>query len=234
MSLIQVKPKISLKAKLVSSTPLKYIDLFCGIGSFHFSFAKLGWTCVIACDINPTSQQTYAQNYGQQPLGDIVDIDPQQIPGFDILCGGFPCQPFSNIGQHKGFNDERGTMFSQLMKFTKHHRPKVVVLENVPALLSHDKGQTFTRISNELIAENYVVKHSILRCDDYGIPQMRKRLFVIAIRQDIANQNQLDGIFDYSQYFQTITLSQYLGQNFENQLDKFCILNFILTNSSFW
>ena len=226
MSILKFKPILKPKLTIL---PLKYIDLFCGIGSFHYSFEKLGWTCIMACDINPVSCQTYMANYGQQPLGDICDIDPKQIPYYDILCAGFPCQSFSNIGKHKGFNDERGQMFSQLMKFTKYHQPKVVVLENVPALLSHDNGQTFIKITNELKNEGYVVKHNILRCDEYGIPQMRKRLFIIGIRQDIAitnnldnldnldNSDNLDNLFDYQSFYKNITLSQYLNQDFSKK-----------------
>ena len=124
---------------------MKYIDLFCGIGSFHYSFEKLGFECVMACDISSNVQETYLANYNVAPLGDITKIDVVSVPEFDILCAGFPCQPFSIAGKSKGFDDEtRGNMFLHLMRFVHHHRPKFVILENVAALLNHDDGNTFT------------------------------------------------------------------------------------------
>lgn len=159
--------------------PTRFIDLFCGIGSFHYSFQKLGWECVMACDIDETARKTYQQNYGLQPLDDIKGIDPKTIPTYDVLCAGFPCQPFSQCGQHKGFDDERGNLFFQVMKFVHHHHPAVIILENVPALLTHDTGRTFTIIREHLENAGYKIDFKILKCSDYGIPQMRKRLFVI-------------------------------------------------------
>ena len=98
---------------------IKFIDLFCGIGSFHYSFKKLNWECVMSCDINKAVKQTYKENYGLLPLGDITEIEPKNIPNYDILCAGFPCQPFSQCGQHKGFDDKRGTLFFNIMKFVE-------------------------------------------------------------------------------------------------------------------
>ena len=109
--------------------PTRFIDLFCGIGSFHYSFKKLNWECVMSCDIDNAVKDTYKHNYGLLPLGDITEIDPADVPSYDILCAGFPCQPFSQCGQHKGFDDKRGTLFFNIMKFVQHHRPKIIVLE---------------------------------------------------------------------------------------------------------
>ena len=121
------------------SNKVTFIDLFCGIGSFHYSFKKRGWSCVMACDICKPARDTYKQNYNITPLEDICNIKPKDIKNYDILCAGFPCQPFSQAGKHKGFNDDLGTLFYQIMKFVKYHKPKVIILENVQALLSHDK-----------------------------------------------------------------------------------------------
>lgn len=107
----------------------KFIDLFCGMGSFHHSFGKLGMQCVMASDIDKHAKRIYEENYGLKPMGDIVKIDPKKLPPCDIACAGFSCQPFSNIGQHKGFKDKkRGTMFHQIMKFADAHHPKLMVL----------------------------------------------------------------------------------------------------------
>jgi DNA (cytosine-5)-methyltransferase 1 len=201
---------------------MKYVDLFCGIGSFHFSFAKQGWECVMACDINKDARATYIQNYGIHPdkvKDDIVDIDPSTIPPIDILCGGFPCQPWSNIGKKKGFDDTRGTMFYQVMKFVKHHSPKFIVLENVCGLIKHDNGNTFKKIITELQTQNYHVVHKVLTASDYGIPQMRKRLFIVAIRKDLtstAPPTSTD-FFQDQDFKQTTTLKDYLSKNFEKQ-----------------
>jgi DNA (cytosine-5)-methyltransferase 1 len=105
---------------------IKYIDLFCGMGSFHYSFQKLGFKCVMASDIYKPARDNYKENFGINVLGDICDIDPTTIDNYDILCAGFPCQPFSQAGKHKGFKDSRGTMFSQVMKFVKLNVPKIV------------------------------------------------------------------------------------------------------------
>lgn len=198
---------------------VRYIDLFCGIGSFHYSFQKLGFECVMACDISKPAKDTYKKNYDMETMGDIVSIDPAGIPEFDILCAGFPCQPFSNIGKHKGFEDERGTMFFQIMKIVKHHKPCVIVLENVAGLLKHENGDTFLRIKDNLEQENYKVTYKIMRCDEYGIPQMRKRLFIVCISCDIANKKSLNvqGILDIPKV-PTPTLSTYLERPFEKNI----------------
>ena len=158
---------------------VKYIDLFSGIGSFHYSFKKFGFKCVMACDIYKPAKENYKENYDMNILDDICNIEPSTIENYDILCAGFPCQPFSQAGHHMGFDDKRGTMFSQVMRFVKINIPKIVILENVQALLNHDNGKSFLKIKTELEAEGYTVIHKVLKCSDYGIPQMRKRLFII-------------------------------------------------------
>ena len=192
---------------------VKYIDLFCGIGSFHYSFEKLGFKCVMASDIYKPAKDTYKENYGMNILDDICEINPSDIEDYDILCAGFPCQPFSQAGHHKGFEDSRGTMFSQVMRFVKHNVPKIVVLENVQALLNHDNGKSFLKIKTELESEGYNVLYKVLKCSDYGIPQMRKRLFIVGFKN--VEVNNLDKFFDLDDYKKTTTLTEYLGQNFK-------------------
>lgn len=191
---------------------MKYIDLFCGIGSFHASFDKLGFECIMACDNNSTVCETYLLNYGVEPMGDITEIDVAEIPNYDILCGGFPCQPFSIAGKSKGFKDEnRGNMFIEIMRFVHFHRPPFVILENVAQLLTHGNGDTFNCIKSELNNAGYNIAYKVLKCSDYGIPQMRKRLFILATRKDI--KTDVD-VFDLTEYEQKETLSNFLEKSF--------------------
>lgn len=193
---------------------IRFVDLFCGIGSFHYSFRKFGWKCVMACDIDASVRETYKCNYGIEPLGDITEIEPSSISNYDILCAGFPCQPFSQCGKHKGFSDTRGTLFFNIMKFIKHHNPKIIILENVQGLLRHNNGETFQTIKKNIENESYNVVYKILTCSDYGIPQMRKRLFIIGIKNTLQIS---EDILDLEQFNNEITLSEYLGKNFQKK-----------------
>jgi DNA (cytosine-5)-methyltransferase 1 len=195
---------------------VKYIDLFCGMGAFHYSFQKLGFKCVMASDIYKPAKDNYKQNYNMDVLDDICDIDPSNIEDYDILCAGFPCQPFSQAGHHKGFKDSRGTMFSQVMRFVKTNVPKIVILENVQALLNHDKGKSFSKIKEDLENEGYNVVYKVIKCSDYGIPQMRKRLFIVGFKN--IDFNNLENFFDLDEYKKTTTLTNYLGQNFKKDI----------------
>ena len=163
-----------------------------------------------------TKSILYYTNYNIDVLGDICDIEPSSIEPYDILCAGFPCQPFSQAGHHKGFNDSRGTMFSQVMRFVKTNIPRVVILENVQALLNHDKGKSFAKIKEELENEEYIVVYKVLKCSDYGIPQMRKRLFIVGFKN--IEVNDLDNFFKLDKYKKNTTLSDYLGQNFKKNV----------------
>lgn len=198
---------------------VRFIDLFCGIGSFHYSLKKLGFECVMACDILKPAKDTYTKNFALETMGDIVTIDPADIPKFDILCAGFPCQPFSNIGKHKGFEDERGSMFFQIINIVKYHKPSVIILENVAGLINHEKGKTFTKMKSILENEKYDSTYKILKCNDYGIPQMRKRLFVVCVHNDLVKNKNIDvqKILDIPK-IPTPTLSTYLGKPFEKQV----------------
>lgn len=206
---------IDISCTSLRKTNYKFIDLFCGMGSFHYSFSKLGMQCIMASDIDEHARTIYNLNYKLKPLGDIVNIDPKDIPYYDILCAGFSCQPFSNIGQHKGFDDEkRGTMFYQIIKFAKFHKPKIIVLENVQGLLKHDNGQTLVKMVDMLRENGYKTKYKLLKCSDYGIPQMRKRLFIVSIIDQ--NGNDFPDNWDNWDELKVAqpTLSNFMGKKF--------------------
>ena len=193
---------------------LKFIDLFCGIGSFHYALKKYGLSCVMSSDIFKPAIDTYNANYNIVPRGDIVNIKEEDVPSHDILCAGFPCQPFSQCGHHKGFADTRGTMFHEIMRIVNYHNPKIVILENVPALVKHDNGSTFSTIKNTLEESGYIVLYKVLKCSDYGIPQMRKRVFIVCFKDVMVD---IDKFFNLDEYLVTKTLSEYLNKNFEKE-----------------
>lgn len=186
---------------------MKYIDLFCGMGSFHESFKKLGWECVMACDIDKHARDTYFANHNIQPLSDVTDINPSDIGSYDIVCAGFPCQPFSQCGHGKGFDDERGTMFHQVMKFADK-RPKFIILENVQGLLKHDNGNTFRTMTNMIEDRGYDFTFKVLKCEKYGIPQKRRRLFILCSRK---GEYDLKDVLNFSDH-ERVTLTEYLPE----------------------
>ena len=155
-------------------------DFFCGIGGFHVAASNLGLRVVVACDIDEEARRAYESNFGLRPLGDIVAIDPDDIPDFDLLFGGFPCQPFSIIGRRRGFADPRGTLFFQLLRFIEAKRPAGIVLENVKQLSTIAKGAALRRILDDIAALGYSVDSKALNALDYGLPQKRERTIIVA------------------------------------------------------
>jgi DNA (cytosine-5)-methyltransferase 1 len=166
---------------------LKFIDLFAGIGGFHQAFKGLA-ECVFASEIDKFARQTYEANHDMVPHGDITKIEAKDIPAHDILCAGFPCQSFSIAGKRKGFEDTRGTMFFEIARIVEYHKPKVVFLENVKGLRNHEKGKTLTTILSTLDDLGYENHWQILNAKDYGVPQNRERIFMVAIRKDIKKE----------------------------------------------
>lgn len=166
-----------------------FIDLFAGVGGFHFALKELGGECVFASEWDLNAQKTYFANHGFVPYGDItLDETKEKIPqNFDILCAGFPCQAFSVAGYQKGFSDSRGTLFFDIEKIVEKHRPKAVFLENVKNLISHDKGNTFKIILDILENKlNYQVFYKVMNTAEYAnIPQNRERIFIIAFDKNI-------------------------------------------------
>lgn len=172
----------------MSLKKLKYIDLFCGIGGFHQALTNIGFKCVYACDINKDCRETYFKNYKIQPEKDITKIDIDKIPKFDILCAGFPCQPFSKAGFQKGFADEdRGNLFFEICKIIQKHSPKYLILENVRNLASHDNGNTWKVIKTKIDEIGYYTYEDplILNVLHFNIPQNRERVVILCQRKDI-------------------------------------------------
>ncbi len=169
-------------------TKFKFIDLFSGIGGFHSALEQLGGKCVLASDIDEQANATYLANYNMKPIGDITQIETKDIPDFDLLCGGFPCQSFSNVGPKGGLNDPRGALIYEVVRILREKKPKAFILENVRGLLSHEKGETFETIKRELVNSGYVVSEQVLEAKDYGLPQIRKRLFIVGVRSDIRQE----------------------------------------------
>ena len=158
----------------------KFIDLFAGIGGMRLAFQEVGGRCVFSSEWDKESQKTYKANFGEMPSGDITKISEEEIPDFDILLAGFPCQPFSTIGQRAGFQHEtQGTLFYDVLRVIRAKRPAAFLLENVKGLLSHDKGSTFQTIRESLIGEGYELYFEVLDSADYGVPQVRKRIYIV-------------------------------------------------------
>lgn len=170
---------------------IKYIDLFCGIGGFRQAMEEacrengIDARCVFSSDIDPFCRKSYEANFGEKPAGDITQIDEADIPGHDILFAGFPCQPFSIIGQMEGFNDIRGTLFFDIARILKEKQPQAFILENVKQLAGHDKGRTLKVILKTLKELGYHVQYSVLNALDYGLPQKRERIVIVGHRRPI-------------------------------------------------
>ena len=167
---------------------LSFIDLFCGIGGFRQALEKNGHKCVFSSDWDPDAQYVYEKNYGELPLGDISQFSGADLPRHDVLCGGFPCQPFSISGSQKGFADTRGTLLHEILRISCETRPQVLFLENVRNYLSHNGGQTM-RVTRKLLDEaGYEVFSQVLNASHYGVPQKRERLFFVCFRKDLKIQ----------------------------------------------
>jgi DNA (cytosine-5)-methyltransferase 1 len=194
---VKKNPPFSFSALAVppSSQPkFRFIDLFAGIGGFHQALHEAGGKCVFSSEWDNHAKETYFENYGLVPFGDITKFTEsvdrsalfdKSIPEHDILTAGFPCQPFSQAGKQLGFNDARGTLFFEILKIGKRLRPSIMILENVKRLKTHDNGRTFQVIVNALHEIGYKVYAKVLRAFDYGLPQNRERIFIVAFREPV-------------------------------------------------
>lgn len=167
---------------------ITFIDLFAGIGGFRIALEKAGAECVFSSEIDKFALQVYKDNFDEDASGDITRIKEKDIPAHDVLCAGFPCQTFSTVGLRKGFSDPRGTLFFEVLRVAKYHKPKVLLLENVKGLISHNGGDTFETMKNSLDTLGYKVYWKVLNATLFGLPQRRERVFIVAIRKDIKKE----------------------------------------------
>lgn len=204
----------------------KFIDLFAGIGGFHLALHKLNQKCVFASELDKHARNTYELNFKKKSSyifenklfnQDILLQDYSKIPNFDILCAGFPCQPFSQIGKRKGFQESvenRGNMFFSIVDIIKAKKPKVLILENVKNLLNHDKGNTFFTI-RKIIEEKlkYSFHYKIIKACDFGLPQLRPRLFMVCFRDE-------QSLFSKFTFPKPITLNKSMSDIFKGKCDR--------------
>lgn len=171
----------------------KIIDLFAGIGGIRLGFQKHGGKSVFASEWDKFAAKTYKLNYGEEPEGDISLINPEDIPDHHILLAGFPCQPFSQAGLRKGFEDTRGTLFFEIAKILKEKRPQAFLLENVKQLRGHDKGRTLETILKVLREDlNYTVYYDVLRAADFGVPQNRERIYIVGFSNETTSVTEFE------------------------------------------
>ncbi|HGI0427780.1 TPA: DNA cytosine methyltransferase [Streptococcus pyogenes] len=195
---------------------MRVVSLFSGIGGLDLGFINQGFDLIYANDNDKFAVQTYRANYKHEIIeSDIEDVDPNEIPEHDILIGGFPCQPFSMMGKEIGFEDTRGTLFFNIVEIIKFHienkiPPKVIVLENVRRLLTHDKGNTFSVIKSTLEDLGYKIFYKVLNSADYGVPQTRNRIFLVCFYNHQAK-------FEFPE---TIKLDKTLHDILEQKVDE--------------
>lgn len=203
-------------SKSIEDETFRFIDLFAGIGGIRIPFQELGGSCVFSSEWDKFAQKTYNVNFGEMPSGDITQIESSSIPDFDILLGGFPCQPFSSAGLKKGFADTRGTLFFEIERIMRDKRPKAFLLENVKQLQTHDKGRTLKVILSHLDDLDYYVKYVILRAGDFGVPQNRERTYIVGFDKHYFDiQENYDFQFPVPTYEKTK-----LGNILESNVDE--------------
>lgn len=162
-----------------------FVDLFAGVGGFHYGLSNVGGVCVYANEWEPHAAKLYGLNHGVKPDGDITKVDVGDIPEHDVLAAGFPCQAFSISGKRNGFSDPRGTLFFDIMRIVEARKPRVVFLENVKNFATHDGGKTLLTVRNSLTNAGYVFYSKLYNASDFGLPQSRKRFIMVGIREDV-------------------------------------------------
>ena len=223
----------------------KFIDLFAGIGGMRIPFDELGGECVFSSEIEKNARQTYKDNFGEEPSGDITSIKEENIPAHDILLAGFPCQAFSHAGLKKGFNDTRGTLFFDIQRILVAHRPRMFLLENVKQLRGHDKGRTLSTILSilrgehtelllnlEISAEaknaltrklNYWVDYKVLRSSDFGVPQNRERVYIVGFDKDFYGSMDFENLFTWPSPLGVPTSVRQILQSHNEIAEKYTI-----------
>ena len=204
---------------------LKFIDLFAGIGGFHLGLHKLGMECVYASEIDEIARKSYKKNFKKISPNiflnnkfnkDIYDLKSSDIPDFDICCAGFPCQPFSQIGQNKGFNEEfegRGNLFFEIERIIKEKRPKIFFLENVSNIINHDNGNTFSIIREKLEHLGYSFYYKVIRASDFNLPQHRPRTFMVGFYDEKPSEQ-------FFTFPEPIPLEKTMSDIFDGECDK--------------
>ncbi len=166
-----------------------FIDLFAGIGGFRIALESLGMECVYTSEWDKFAQLTYSENFKEVPDGDITKVAEEDIPNHDVICAGFPCQSFSVSGKQKGFEDTRGTLFFDIVRIVKHHKPKVLFLENVKNFERHDNGRTIQVVSRTLEKHGYNIFFKVLNSSHFSVPTRRERIYIVGFRNDLEIRN---------------------------------------------
>lgn len=215
------KPKKEKKGKF------KFIDLFAGIGGTRMGFTNAGGECVFSSEWDRYCQKTYQANYQEVPHGDITKINPGEIPDFDVLVAGFPCQPFSSIGKRQGFEHAtQGTLFYDILRIIKGKKNKAFLLENVPGLQTHDSGNTFKVVVDALSDAGYKVNFKVLNASDFGVPQQRKRIYIVGFRKKIFG----DIDFDFPA---GVKKKDYINNHLEKNVSGYSISEYLQKNYLF-
>jgi DNA (cytosine-5)-methyltransferase 1 len=193
----------------------KFIDLFAGIGGMRMALEDNGGKCVFSSEWDKDARKTYEANFSDIPDGDITKIEPREIPDHDVLSAGFPCQPFSSIGQRAGFKHKtQGTLFYDVLRIINAKRPKSILLENVKGLTTHDKGNTFRVIRESLIEAGYEIYFRILDAADYGVPQTRKRIYIVGF--DKAKFRKKPDFYWPKSLANVVGVGKFIEKNIEN------------------
>lgn len=215
------------KTDTVKKAKYKAIDLFAGIGGIRLGFEQAfeeDIEFVFASEIDKYAQQTYYANFGELPHGDITQIDEKNIPQHDIILAGFPCQAFSIAGKRLGFEDTRGTLFFDVARIAAYHKPKIIFLENVKGFVNHDNGRTFQVIKNTLEEIGYKVFSKVLNAKDFGVPQNRERIYIVAFLDDIdfefPNKKNIKKTIKDIIEKQEVSSKYYLSDTYINTLKK--------------
>ncbi|TDF42371.1 DNA (cytosine-5-)-methyltransferase [Alteromonadaceae bacterium M269] len=199
-------------------SPVRFIDLFAGLGGFHVGMSNAGFECVFASELDHELRELYAVNHSLIPVGDIRHIREEEIPEHDVICAGFPCQPFSLAGSQKGRKcPKSGKLIDEVVRIAKYHKPQVILLENVPKIKTISEGQFWSYLNKAFSDIGYKLQHKIISPVDLGIPQNRKRIFIMLSREDIdVNHFEWPASKDYSQQF----LEEYLDDEGTKELQK--------------
>lgn len=209
-------------------TDFKFIDLFAGIGGTRIAFESAGGECVFSSEWDEHCQKTYMANFGENPHGDITKIDEKEIPDFDVLVAGFPCQPFSSIGKRQGFKHKtQGTLFYDVARIIEAKKPSAFLLENVKGLTTHNNGDTLKTIIGVLENElGYKVRYRILDASNFGVPQKRERVYIVGFRKDLVKDASFEHPIGENN-------NVYINQFLEEDADGYCISKHLQENYLF-